>query len=382
MFATSKLRNTVLALTTLLTGATATTAAAAPMYNIVSLGVAVPGDTTSSGQGISSNGTYVTGFSSVTGANHALLWTQVGGTVGLPSLAGRAFNSGNSVTNAGTAVGTAATTFFGSSPLPVIWKNGNVAQLPLPGGQTLGRANSVNASELAVGSVNAGSSEVAATFAVGGSSVITQTLPNGGVLRTAFGINDAGRIVGQGLDPNNAAVTKGWYLDPGDPTATDIGALTGQGHNSAIPFGVSSNGLITGSSSLNSGSGALPFIWSEADGMDPVPLPAGTTTGQGRGVNASGWVVGNSSAATSIPFLFDGVTSQSLHSLIANLGGWDLISGTSNAGFGISNDGIITGRGLLNGVVTGFVMIPVPEPGALGVGITGMLTALMYRRRG
>ncbi len=354
----------------------------APMYNIVSLGVAVSGDTSSSGLGISPNGTYVSGFSSVTGANHALRWTQAGGTVGLPSLPGRAFNSATAVNNLGVAVGTGATTFFGSSPLPIIWTDtSTVAQLPLPGGQTIGRVNGVNSSPLAVGSVNSGGSELASTFAVGGSAVITQTLPNGGILRTAFGINNAGRIVGQGTDPANAAITAGWYLDPGNPSATDIGALTGIGHNSAIPFGVSSNGLITGSSSLNSGVNSQPFIYSQANGMTQVPIPAGTTTGQGRGVNSSGWVVGNSSAATSIPFLYDGVTSQSLHSLIANLGSWDLISGTSNAGFGISDDGIITGRGLLNGVVTGFVMVPVPEPGALGVAISFMVAALLRRRR-
>src|SRR5687767_10686129 len=233
--------------------ATAPRASAQPQYNIVSLGVAHPGDTTSSGAGVSPNGTYVSGFSSMTGANHALLWTQAGGTVGLPSLAGRNFNSANGVNNLGVAAGTAATTFFGSSPLPVIWKNGTVSQLPLPADEALGRVNGINSAEVAVGSVDGGSTEQAATFSVAGSGVIPQTLPGGGVLRTAFGVNDAGRIVGQGLDPNNAAVTKGWYLDPGDATATDIGALTAQGHNSAIPFGVSSDGRITGTSSLNSG---------------------------------------------------------------------------------------------------------------------------------
>ena len=354
-------------------------AAGQPAYNIVSLGVA-PGtsDTTSSGVGVSPNGTYVSGFSSGTGVNHAILWTQAGGTVGLPSLPGRSFNSANAVNNLGTAAGTAATTFFGSSPLPALWKNGTVQQLPLPGGETLGRVNGINLSELAVGSVNGGSTERAATFAVGGSNVITQTLPNGGLLRTAFGINDAGRIVGQGLDPNNAARTVGWYLDPGDASATDVGALTALGHNSAIPFGVSSNGLITGSSSLNSGSGSLPFLWSESAAMTEVPLPAGTTTGQGRGVNAQGWVVGNSSAATSVPFLFDGTQSYRLHDLIPAGSGWDLISGTSNAGFSISDNGVITGRGLFNGVVTGFVMIPVPEP---TVGVIALALPVVLRRR-
>jgi hypothetical protein len=352
------------------------------MYDIVSLGVAVPGDTTSSGLGISPNGTYISGFSSVTGANHGFLWTQAGGNVALPSLASpaRPFSSPNGVNNAGTAAGTGATTFFGSSPLPLLWKNGTVSALPLPAGQTIGRGNGINGSEVVVGSVNSGSAEAAATFSAGGSDVLTQTLPGGGALRTAFAINDAGRIVGQGLDPTNAAVTKGWFIDPGDPTATDIGALTGIGHNSAIPFGVSSNGKITGSSSLNSGSGSLPFLYEESTGMTEIPLPVGLTTGQGRGVNASGWVVGNASAATSTPFLYDGVMSYTLESLIPSGTGWSLSTGTSNAAFGISDNFIITGRGLLNGVVTGFAMIPVPEPSVCAT-IIGAAPMLLRRKR-
>jgi hypothetical protein len=352
---------------------------AAPMYNIVSLGVAQAGDTSSTGQGVSPNGTYVVGFSSISTANHPLIWTQQNGTQPLPSLAGRAFNSPTGVNNNGVAAGTGATTFFGSSPLPVLWKNGQAIQLPLPGGQTIGRVNGINIAERAVGSVNSGNNEAATIFTEAGSQVITQTLPNGGMLRTAFGINDAGRIVGQGLDPTNAAVTKGWYLDPGDSTAHDIGALTALGHNSAIPFGVSSDGRITGTSSLNSGSGALPFIYDTTNGMQPIPLPVGTTTGQGRGVNAAGWVVGNSSSATSIPFLYDGTQSYRLQDILVNAPGWDLVSGTSNAAFSISDNGLITGRGLLNGVVTGYVLIPVPEP--TGLAMLLLAAPLSMRRR-
>lgn len=362
-------------------GFTAAAVSAQPLYFIYNFGVAAPGDTTSTGLAVSPNGTYATGFSSRTGINHGLLWTQGTGALALPLAPGRNFNSPNGVNNNGVAAGTAATTFFGSSPLPILWKNGGVIVLPLPAGETLGRANGINDDENAVGSVNGGSLEAAAIFNESGSSVITQTMPNGGMLRTAYGINNAGRIVGQALDPTNAAVTKGFYLDPGAATATDIGALTGLGHNSAIAFGVSSNGKITGTSSLNSGSGALPFIYDTANGMVEVPLPVGSTTGQGRGVNAQGWVVGNSSAATSVPFLNDGIQTYRLQDLLVDGTGWDLVGGTSNAAFGISDTGVITGRGLLNGVVTGYVMIPVPEP-TTGLLLLGALPVLLRPRKG
>jgi uncharacterized membrane protein len=336
-----------------------------PIYTIVHLGTVQPGDTAATGQGISPNGTYVAGYSTATGVSRGLLWTNPGGSVGLPPLASpaRNFSFPQGVNDHGVAVGFGSTTAFFSGPLPVLWKNGVASQLPLPAGEGAGRAYSVNANEIAVGSVGGGSAEFATTFTMANATVLSQTMPNGGVLKTAYAINDSGRIVGQALDPTNAAVTKGFYLDAGDLVATDIGALPGQ--NSAIPFAVSSNGLIAGTSSLNSGAGSLPFLWSESAGMMAVPLPAGTTQGGARGVNASGWVVGTASSATAVPFLFDGTATYSLQSLILNPGGWDLVSGTSNGAFGISDTGIITGRGLLNGEIRGFAMIPVPEPSGM-----------------
>ena len=99
-------------------------------------------------------------------------------------------------------VGTAATTLFGSDRLPVIWQNGAVSQLPLPPGETLGDANSVNASTVAVGSVDAGSLQRGVIYSGGSGTIITQTTTNGSYFLTAFGINDSGRVVGQGIDPN------------------------------------------------------------------------------------------------------------------------------------------------------------------------------------
>ena len=124
-----------------------------------------------------------------------------GGIVGLPNLAGRSHAVANSATDNGIVVGTAATTLFGTSRLPVMWQNGAVSQLPLPPGETLGDANSVNASGVAVGSVDAGSLQRGAIYTGGGGAIITQTTANGCFFVTAFGINDSGRVVGQGIDP-------------------------------------------------------------------------------------------------------------------------------------------------------------------------------------
>ncbi len=356
--------------------AVAGAAHAAPQYAIHA--ISLPGQANSNGQGISPSGNYATGTSNAS----AVRWTLGGGTVALPALASpsRPFSLAQAVNDNGVVVGTGATTFFGSSPLPLIWTDPfSVAQLPLPAGQTLGRAYGINNSGLVVGSVNGGSLEQASVYTTSSGSVLTQTMPGGGILKTAYAVNNAGRIVGQALDPNNAAVTKGFYLDPGDGTATDIGALVAYGHNSAIAFAVSGAGHIAGSSSINSGADVRPFLWTELGGMSEIPLLPGTTTGGARGVNSSGWAVGTMSSVTSIAFLFDGSQTYALQDLIPGGSGWDLVGGTSNGAFGIADNGVITGRGLLNGAVTGFVMIPVPAPAS--VCTLGLLFAAGAARR-
>ncbi len=204
---------------------------AQPQYNVISLGQM--GESASGGQGVSNSGNFAAAFTAIT-QDDALLWSSTAGTMVLPDIAGRAYSSPRSVNDVGTMVGIGATTFFGSGALPVIWKNGTATALPLPAGQTIGRAYSVNNSELAVGSVDGGSLERAAVFTEVAGMALTQTMPNGGVLTTAYGVNDAGRIVGQALDPTNAAVTRGFYLDSGDSTATDIGALPGQNQRDPV----------------------------------------------------------------------------------------------------------------------------------------------------
>jgi hypothetical protein len=333
----------------------------APQYQIFDLGVVQTGDTASQGFGVSVGGVAV-GRSLRTGAAQAFSWTQSSGRVALPNLAGRPFAVANSANDSGIVVGTGATTAFGSGRQPLIWQNGAVSQLPLPAGETLGDANDVNSAGTAVGSINAGISQRAAIFTAGGATVVTQTTPGGSFFTTAFGINDAGRIVGSGVDPANAARNVGMVYDIGSPAAFEVGALPG--FNGSLPFGISNSGFVTGSSMLNQGSG-LPFRWSPSQGMVAVPLPTGTSQGSGRGVNSAGWVVGTASSAFAIPFVWNGTATYRLQDLIPANSGWDLSTNTSSSAFGISDNNVIVGTGLFNGATRGYAMIPVgvtPSP--------------------
>jgi len=195
-----------------------TATAGTPQYQIYDIGVIDAGDDASQGFGVSHGGIAV-GRSIRTGGSQAFTWTLNGGIVGLPNLAGRSHAVSNSANDSGVVVGTAATTLFGTSRLPVMWQNGAVSQLPLPPGETLCDANSVNDSIVAVGSVDAGISQRGVIYSGGNATVITQTTPTGSFFLTAFGINDSGRVVGQGIDPNNAARNVGIVFDIGQNAA-------------------------------------------------------------------------------------------------------------------------------------------------------------------
>ncbi len=335
------------------------TSAPTPQYQIYDIGVVDVGDTFSQGLGVSPEGIAV-GRSIRDDGSHAFSWTLNGGIVGLPDLAGRSYCISNSANDSGVIVGTAATTVFGSGRLPVIWQNGVVSSLPLPVGQTLGDANSVNASGVAVGSVNAGSDQRGVIYSGGSATIITQTTADGSYFLTAFGINDSGRIVGQGIDPQNAARNVGIVYDIGQGMAFEVGALPAA--NGALAFGVSNNGYVVGSSMQNQGAG-LPFIWSEANGMVAIPLTADTSLGQAEGVNSSGWVVGTDGGNFAVPFLYDGTNAYRLQDLIPANSGWDLSMNTSSSAMAISENNIIVGTGVHNGETHAYAMVPAtPTP--------------------
>ncbi len=346
-----------------------------PKYTIVDLGVVDPGDIGSQGLNISPGGVAVGRSLGV--SNIGFSYTTGGGLIPLPNDSTRPFGQANGANDNGIAVGTGATTFFGSGALPLQWIGGSVEQLPIVPGSGVGRANDVNNSGLVVGSNGGGSGEFAAYWSGGAVNPITATTGGGATMTTAHRVNDAGQAVGNGIDPNNLARNVALMYDTNSGTLTEIPALAG--HNGGIAFDISENSYVVGSSSFNQ-SDSMPFIWSSGTGSVGIPLPSGASTGSARGVNSDGWVVGIGSGVFALPFLYDGGQTYLLQDLIPAASGWDLSTNTSSSALGISEDGSITGTGSINGNTHAYYMTLVPAPGGatiLGIGAI----ACMRRRR-
>lgn len=324
-------------------------------YRIVDLG-AVGDDTQAQGEAGSPNG-LAAGNSYGDGPTRIFSWSSNGGLVGLPSAPGRPWTKVGGINDAGTVVGTSATTAYGSDPRPMLWQDGVRKRLPLPRGLDFGRAYDVNDAGLVAGSAGGpGHTYDVCTLSNGTKTrVISKTLPDGSYCSTAFGINDSGRVVGSGIDPNNAARNVAFVIDTATHKTYTLGGT--EGRNGGIAFGVSEAGQVVGASMENQGDG-VPFIWSESTGMVEIPLPKGTSSGEARGVNSAGWVVGYASSAYAIPFVYDGTHTYRLAHLLPAGSGWDLSKNTSSAAMSISEDGVIIGTGVHNGQVRAFAMIP------------------------
>ncbi len=352
--------------------------ASAPQYTIVDLGP-LGADTGSAAFNISAGG-LVTGRSSGTSSATAFTSTLQGGTVALPGLAGRNYAVANGANDVGTVVGVGSTTLAGAGAVPLIWQNGAVSQLTIPADAGIGSAYDVNASNVAVGSISSGTSLQAIVYR-NGTGTAVPTLANGGTMAVAYAINNAGLAVGYGVDPSTS-LRDGLVYDTSSNTSFALGTLAGK--NGAVAYDISNTGYVVGAAVQNAASSGLPFIWTQAGGIQAIPMVNGQTTGVARSVNASGWAVGTVGVGNATPFLFDGTSSYDLGTLVTAAPGWSLTSSVSTA-MGISDAGVITGTAVLNGSLHAYELVPVaavPEPGACALMLSGLgVMGWIARRR-
>jgi hypothetical protein len=318
----------------------------------------------------------ISGFVSTGGVSpqhHATLWSG-GVTSDLGTVSG--FNSaqGHDVNDAGQVVGALAVNYFGFSPggRGFIYTGGTMSALTTLGGDP-------NLTTVAWGINNAGtvvgqSEGKPFTHTLGNPLLTALPTPvSGDGFGSARAINNAGRIVGS---VNNAGVRV--------PASWDGGVLALLNAPAGATFAearfADDFGVIAGSANYT-GFLTRGFVYDAAgNAVDIGTLGPAYNYSEIFDINSSRQAVGLSRLAaspfTSEPFLYDNGAMVNLNTLLPAGSGWVL-----QRAFSIDDAGVIMGTGTFNGSPSGFKLTPIPEPTAVAALAMMAATVAIRRRR-
>lgn len=303
-----KLGRAILVVVTLFTLMIGQSVSAASEYSVTDLGTL--GGNYSFATAINESGQVVGASETASGYEHAFLW-QNGVMIDLGTLGG-CCSYAYVINERGQVAGVSMTA--SGNYHPFMWEDGEMIDLGTLGGTLSPVVSDINEQGQVVGwsFVSVGTSEYAHAFLwENGNMIDLGTL--GGLSSSAFGINEAGQIFGNGLTASGESHSFVW--DKG--IMTDLGTLAPS--NSTFARDINDRGQIVG----NSGSSA--FIW-----QNGVMIDLGTLGGccsNANAVNNSGQIIGTSitTSGQSI-FLWRNGTMTDL--------------GTVGDGFGIGVDAI------------------------------------------
>jgi probable HAF family extracellular repeat protein len=298
-----------------------------PRYDVFLIQPFTPGTTSyTSATSVNDHG-HVTGISTGGGA---FLWSAETGAVALRESQVGVGSSGYDVNLFGMVAGT--------SYEATLWTSVNtLVPIPPPAGTFFPFAFGLNDAGRVVGEATVSSNLNAAWVwdPVNG----TRDLRTLGVpgAASAMAINESNQIVGKRLATNYKAYM--YDLDSG--TFIDLGTLGGP---TSEALGIDDVGRVVGSA-RNANYNVRPFLWTSSSGMRDLGSLGGQPYdfGKATSINVAGQVVGNSTTASSElhAFLWDeGNGMRDLNALVDGLGTFRLITATR-----ISNSGWIVGNG-------------------------------------
>jgi len=283
----------------------------------------------------------VVGYTSTSNGTYFTFWQNGGVTTtwipNSPSL-----NQGTAINDSGEAVG--GTLYNGFS-----LQNGTVTPLPALGGSgALDVAYGINNAGTIVGVSSTTSSQPVAVEWQGGTVTALGWLPGLGssATSTATAINQAGQVVGYASTTGSITHAFSWQ----NGVMTDLGALTAA--DSSVATAINNTGEIVGTDTSATTYARLPVIWRNGALSQLPTLPDAANT-YVMGVNDTGTVVGSTQEIFTYNHATAWVngTAIDLNTLLPANSGWYLEFAS-----GINASGQIVGTATYNGAQTNFEM--------------------------